>query len=180
MLVNFSPKIKTDLNDKPGYKIEEAIESDYQTIAEIYNECIASGTATMDSSLKSKQDIADWVLAFNDREKLFVLKEDGTNVGWGIIKRYSDREGYRFTCETAVYLTASKTALGYGTLMKQHIISVCKELKYKHLVAKIWANNQVSIDYNLKLGYTIVGTQKQIGFKNNEWIDVVILQYIIT
>ncbi len=160
-------------------KIVEAILADYQSIAEIYNEFISLGTATMDETLKTGEDIAGWVKKFHAREKLYVIKENFTIIGWGIIKRYSDREGYRFTCETAVYLTASKLGKGYGTMMKKHLIAVCKKLNYKHLVAKIFADNKSSIIYNEKLGYSIVGIQKQIGYKNNKWQDIAIMQYII-
>lgn len=160
-------------------EIEEAIPDHFSLVADIYNESIKAENATMDNVLKEAEEIAGWVQKFNDREKLFVLKEDGTVVGWAIIKRYSDREGYRFTCETAVYITAPKTGKGYGKRLKKHVIKVCKQLDYKHLVAKIFANNKASIAYNENLGYSIVGIQNQVGFKNNQWLDVVIMQYII-
>lgn len=160
-------------------EILEAASADFHTIAMIYNEFISLGTATMDETLKTTDDILGWVQKFHKREKLYVIKENDITIGWGIIKRYSDREGYRFACETAVYITASKLGMGYGTRMKKHLIKICKKLNYKHLIAKIFANNEGSIAYNLKLGYTVVGTQKQIGFKNNQWQDVAIMQYII-
>lgn len=124
-------------------------------------------------------DIADWVAAFNERERLYVLRHEQTVLGWGIIKKYSTRHGYRFAGETAVYLRPEARGQGFGSTMKRHLIEVCRQLKYRHLVAKIFASNQGSIDYNLKLGYELVGRQKEIGFKNGEWMDVVILQYII-
>ncbi|BDS13657.1 GNAT family N-acetyltransferase [Aureispira anguillae] len=164
---------------KNKVEIIEATSADFHAIAMIYNEFIALGTATMDETLKTADDIAGWCQKFHDREKLYVLKEEDTTIGWGIIKRYSDREGYRFACETAVYITASQVGKGYGTMMKKHLIASCKKLNYKHLIAKIFANNKGSIAYNLNLGYTIVGTQQQIGFKNDRWQDVVIMQYII-
>lgn len=160
-------------------EIKEATVNDYQSVADIYNEFIRLGNATMEESIKTADSIAGWVSKFHNREKLYVLQEDGINIGWGIIKRYSDREGYRFACETAVYLTSSKIGKGYGTMMKKYLIKVCRQLDYKHLIAKIFATNETSILYNEKLGYTIVGTQKNIGFKNDKWVDVVIMQYLI-
>ncbi len=161
-------------------KIQEATTDDFHAIAMIYNEYILLGNATMDETLKKADDIAAWVQKFNSRERLYCIKEEKTTIGWGIIKRYSDREGYRFACETAVYLTANQLGKGYGSLMKKYLITQCKELDYKHLIAKIFATNKGSIVYNQKLGYTIVGTQKQIGFKNNQWQDIVIMQYLIS
>ncbi|MGH1386903.1 N-acetyltransferase family protein [Kordia sp.] len=153
--------------------------TDYQTVANIYNEYIKLGTASMEETLKTAADIEGWIQKFHDREKLFVFTEDNEVIGWGIIKRYSDREGYRFACETAVYFTETKLGKGYGTTMKKYVIEQCKQLQYKHLVAKVFATNTASIVYNEKLGYTIVGRQNQIGFKNNQWLDMIIMQYII-
>jgi len=159
--------------------IEIATPKDYSIIAAIYNEYIELGNATMEEELKSEEDIEGWVKKFNDRERLYAVKKDELVIGWGIIKRYSDRKGYRFACETAIYLTANERGKGYGTKLKKYLIEQCKALDYRHLVAKIFAINETSINYNLKLGYTIVGTQKEIGFRNNKWQDVVILQLIL-
>ena len=156
-----------------------AQENDYQAIADIYNEYISQGGQTMEEKIHNAEDIASWVNAFNDREQLLVLKRDLHVLGWGIIKKYSTRYGYRFACETAIYLRSDELRKGYGSYMKRELIEICKSLDYHHLVAKIFATNEASINYNLKLGYEIVGRQKEIGFKNGQWMDVVIMQYII-
>ena len=106
---------------EPLVHIEKATAADFQSIADIYNEHIALGNATMDDTPKQAHDIAQWEADFNDREGLFVLKGSRRVLGWGIIKRYSDREGYRFACETAVYLTHDELGKGYGSLMKKHL-----------------------------------------------------------
>lgn len=159
--------------------IDLAKSEDFPIIAEIYNEYIKKGNATMEEKLHSAEDIAAWVKKFNEREKLYVLRTDGPVIGWGIIKRYSDRNGYRFACETAVYLKETALGKGHGTRLKKYLIEQCRLMDYRHLVAKIFARNEISVQYNLKLGYTIVGTQKEIGFRNNKWQDVVILQLIL-
>ena len=165
--------------NKEDLSIERSTPKDYEKIASIYNEHIQQGKSTMEERIYTPEMIKEWVDKFNDREQLLVLKKSGLVIGWGIIKRYSDREGYRFACETAVYLTQNEVRKGYGSLMKKHLLKVCQSLKYKHLVAKIFASNTGSIAYNLKLGYTIVGTQKAIGFKNGVWQDIAIMQYVI-
>ncbi len=160
-------------------KIETASSKDYETIAAIYNEHIQLGKATMVEKIHSVEDIASWVQHFNEKEKLFVLKIEGTIIGWGIIRRYSERNGYRFAAITSVFITQSETGKGYGSPFKKYIIEQCRKLGYRHLVAKIFASNKTSIQYNLKLGYSMVGIQKEIGFKNGKWQDVAILQMIL-
>lgn len=161
-------------------KFVPATPADYVAIADIYNIYIRDGKQTMEEKIHSAEDIAAWTKKFHSREGLFVLKKADTVIGWGIIKRYSDRAGYRFTCETAVYLHNDFLGKGYGSYIKRQLIEICKKWEYHHLVAKIFAVNTGSIIYNEKLGYEIVGRQKQIGFKDGKWTDVVIMQLIIT
>ena len=152
---------------------------DTQAVADIYNEHIKIGMSTMDRVLKSSDDIQSWLDDFNERELLLVLEEDAVILGWGIIKRYSIREGYEYACETAVYLKSDQTGKGYGTLIKKKIIEYCRKFNYHHLVAKIFSVNESSIVYNQKLGYEMVGIQKEIGFVEGEWMDVTIMQLIL-
>ncbi|MEO1712769.1 MAG: GNAT family N-acetyltransferase, partial [Bacteroidota bacterium] len=95
-------------------EIRTAKEGDYDRIAEIYNVYIAEGGSTMEETPKTGQDIGAWTQKFHSREKLYVLLEENGVIGWGIIKRYSDREGYRFAAETAVYLNPNHLGKGYG------------------------------------------------------------------
>lgn len=153
--------------------------TDTDIVRDIYNEHIKIGGATMDRASKSFAEIEDWFKGFNDRELIVLLENEDHVIGWGIIKKYSDREGYSRACETAIYLRSTETRKGYGSMMKKWIIDKCRDLGYYHLVAKIFAQNQASIGYNLKLGYEIVGTQNKIGFVDGEWQDVTIMQLLL-
>lgn len=164
---------------KDSLQLQKASPEDYQAIADIYNVYIRDGGQTMEERLHRADDIAAWVGKFHDREGLFVLKETNKLLGWGIIKRYSDREGYRFACETAVYLWPEEVGKGYGSFIKKELIKICRQWKYHHLVAKIFASNEGSILYNQKLGYEIVGRQRAIGFKKGQWVDIVIMQLLL-
>jgi len=153
--------------------------TDAKTVREIYNEHISAGNSTMDQEPKTLEEIEVWFKGFLERELIVVLEDANYVLGWGIIKRYSDREGYAKACETAIYMRAAETRKGYGSLMKKWIIGKCAELGYHHLVAKIFSSNTASIAYNMKLGYELVGKQKEIGFVDGQWQDVTILQLII-
>ena len=133
----------------------------------------------MDRVSKTSAEIEEWFNGFSDRELIVLLEDQSYIIGWGIIKKYSERDGYSRACETAIYLRSTETRKGYGSMMKKWIIVKCRELGYYHLVAKIFALNKASIDYNLKLGYEIVGTQNKIGFVDGEWQDVMIMQLLL-
>ena len=157
--------------------IRDARMSDCDSIAEIYN--LYLGIASMDLEPKDGSYYSSWLNKKSDRECMMVSCDKEKVVAWGIIKKYSDRVGYQYAAETSVYVTTLYQNQKIGSNLKMKLITKAKELHYRHLVAKIWANNRVSIDYNLKMGYELVGVQKKIGYVNDQWIDVAILQLVL-
>ena len=156
--------------------IRTARPEDYESIASIYNESVEDSLATMDEALKTASDVEELIKNFNSRERLFVLEHKKEIIGWAVIRRYSDRNGYRFTAETSIYITKNETSKGFGSKMNDHLNITCQHLGYKHLVAKITAVNHASISAFSKAGYTIVGKQEKIGYKDSQWLDVIIMQ----
>jgi len=159
--------------------VRPATLADAGAIAEIYNESIRAGDATMDDVCKTAADIGSYIDGFGDREAYLVLEEDETIVGWGVIKRYSDRLGYRFACETSVYLRRHRTGNGYGTRLQQALLAQCRAFGYHHVVVKIFASNAGSINFHRRLGFEMVGIQREIGFKAGRWQDVAIMQCVL-
>lgn len=160
-------------------RIRTATADDAAVIADIYNESVHAGDASMDDELKDAGCYLNLMASFDKRETILILENTDTILGWGIIKKYSDRTGYRFCCETAVYLRRNLVRNGYGTKIKLALIERCRQMGYHHLLARIFASNESSIKYNQKLGYQIVGRQQEIGYKNGRWQDVVIMQLVL-
>ena len=133
----------------------------------------------MDETLWSAERVCAMMAAHSEREGFIVLTEDAVVVGWGVYKRYSARVGYRFAGETATYLRRSHTGRGLGTRIKRALIDRCRAMGYHHLVAKVFADNAASVAYNQRLGYEVVGTQRQIGFRDGRWVDITILQLLL-
>ncbi|MDG1479333.1 MAG: GNAT family N-acetyltransferase [Myxococcota bacterium] len=159
--------------------IRDAVPADAAAIAEIYTESIVQGDATMDETPWTPAQVTGMMAAHSAREGFIVLEHGGEVLGWGVYKRYSPRTGYRFAGETATYLRRDKTGAGHGSRLKRALIERCRASGYRHLVARVFADNAASVAYNQRLGYTVVGTQRQIGFRSGRWVDVTILQLIL-
>jgi phosphinothricin acetyltransferase len=156
--------------------VHQVDSKDFDEIARIYNCYLGKGT--MDLNEKSGAYFRKIVKKQANNEGFYIGKINDKIIGWGIIKQYSDREGYAYTCETSVFLDPDERGKGFGKILKSHLIDECKRMGYKHLVAKIWADNDISIQYNLNLGYSVVGRQEKIGYVEGRWVDVVIMQYV--
>ncbi len=159
--------------------IRDALPEDAAAIAAIYNESILAGGSTMDQRPHTAQDVLGWMAHFNEREALLVLCEGETRLGWGILKRYGNRPGYRFCCETSVYVARKHRRRGGGARIQAALMERCRALGYHHVVAKIWAENEASLALHRRFGFEMVGIQKEIGFHANRWIDVAIMQCLL-
>lgn len=160
--------------------VRPAVLEDAETIAEIYTESILLHDSTMDTEPFSTSDMESLIDRLTSREHIFVL-EDGSGIqGWGIVKRYSDRPGYSVACETSVFLWRNQIGRGYGSRIQQRLIDFCREVDYHHIVVKIWADNESSIDFHRQFGFSMVGVQKEIGHVAGLWRDVAIMQFILS
>lgn len=160
-------------------RIRTATEADAPAIAAIYAQHL--GTASMDLTPRPPSAFAELVEAVRSgaRECLLVSERAGEVLGWGAVRRYSDREGYRIACETSVFLDGAHLHRGHGSRMKRVLLERARALGYRHVVAKIVARNQASIRYNEKAGFEVVGVQKGIGLVNGERVDVCIMQCLL-
>ena len=173
----------TTVSQPSGLTIRAAEPQDYGAIATIYNEAIAHGGITMDCHPYTAADIQQAIQKMQQREA-WLVAEDATRqtdavIGWGVIKRYSDRIGYQLCCETSTYLAFAEVGKGYGHALQTSLMAQVQAYGYHHIVAKILAANQGSIRFHQRFGFEIVGIQEEIGFMNNAWHDVVIMQCIL-
>jgi|GEM_PF-2221157 len=162
----------------PSTTIRAATEADAETIADIYNESIRAEDSTMIDQPIDGEEILGHMRMFSAKEGYFVMEQGEYMVGWGVIKRFGKGPAYEYTGETSIFLRRSETGKGYGTKLKSYVLDQCKAFGYHHLTARVWASNSVSIEYNKRFGYEVVGIQKEIGFMRGEWQDIALLQLV--
>jgi phosphinothricin acetyltransferase len=160
--------------------VRDAVLADAPVIAELYNAYVGNGYITFDMDGKPLAHFEAKLAAADPLEAWLVAQDpDGVVQGYGCLFQYSDRCGYKTTGETSVYLAPGQQRRGIGSALKRALIVAARERGYHHLVAKLVADNEASLQYNLKLGYEIVGTQRETGFVNGRWHDVIIMQLIL-
>lgn len=167
------------MSDSEPVQIRASTSADYAAIASIYNEAIATGSITFDTRQFEASDIQAWVNKFCDRECLLVIERQQRVLGWGIVKQYSDRPGYRVCCETSIYLTFAEKGQGLGKKMLTALLQKVVELGYHHVVVKIVATNDDSIAFHKSFGFEMVGVQREVGHVADRWQDVAIMQLIL-
>jgi L-amino acid N-acyltransferase YncA len=161
----------------PDLKVRPATGNDAAVIAEIYNHYVDVGGATFETEYWTTSQATKY-LQFDPPDVWLVAQSVSNLLGWASARRYSLRGGYKFTCETAIYLAPSAVGKGVADTLQQSIDDHCRGHQMHHAVAKIIADNERSMSFHRRHGYELVGIQKEIGRIDDNWIDVAIMQKI--
>lgn len=153
--------------------IEPMLDIHWPRVAEIYNEGIATGHATFQSTAP------DWQTwnADHVQELRFVAKtESGEIAGWSALVPVSDRCAYAGVGEVSVYVASKFYGQGFGHALLQRLIDESEKLNYWTLQAGIFPENVASLKLHEKCGFRVVGIREKLGKLNGVWRDVVFLE----
>ncbi|MGC5328763.1 GNAT family N-acetyltransferase [Brevibacillus sp. SYSU BS000544] len=157
-------------------QIREAVESDLPSLLDIYNAVVRTSPATFDLVEQSLEQRKKWFAKFNDQHPLIVADENGTVVGYASLSTFREKEAYRQTAESSVYIHEEHHGKGVGRLLMTNLLQRAKDLKFHTIVAGITGGNDASVQLHKKLGFQQVGVFREVGFKFGEYHDVAFYQ----
>lgn len=168
------------MNRKPCSEnliVRRAGEGDADEVARIYNLHVDAGGVTFDIDRWSESDTM--ARLHQPQPDGWYVAEDHRGVtGWASVRRFSERFGYRFTCESAIYLDPVAYGQGVADALQLQIHSHCGQHRIHHAVARVVTDNARSIAFHERYGYRVVGIQHEIGKIDNRWVDVTIMEKI--
>ena len=168
------------MTDIDPFSIRLATRRDAAPIASIYSKAILARNATMVLDPVSASEMEGKFSSLGPKESILVISESNDIIcGWGIVKMYSDRPGYRLTCETSLFIDAAYRRRGLGKRLQLALMSQAQQSGFHHIIVRIWAANQGSIDLHKQVGFTMVGIQNEIGHVDHKWIDVAVMQCLL-
>jgi L-amino acid N-acyltransferase YncA len=97
---------------------------------------------------------------------------DGEPAGYAYASRHREREAYRWSVDTSVYLAADARGRGIGRRLYTDLLEAVTKLGYVNAFAGIALPNQASIGLHEALGFQPIGTFPQVGHKLGQWRSV--------
>ncbi len=159
--------------------IRSAIEADVPVITEIYNHEILHGTATFDIEPKTLGDRLQWLRETQHPHCVVVAEESGSVAGWGCLRPFRAKAAYRFTAENSVYIHQDRRGQGIGTLILERLVEEARANGFHSIMAGIAEGNEPSVRLHRRFGFTDVGTEREVGYKFERWLDVTWMQLLL-
>jgi L-amino acid N-acyltransferase len=160
--------------------IRSAAEADLEAILDIYNEQVLNATATFDIEVRSMDAQREWVKQFEPPYLLLVAENDREVVGWGCLHPFGGKPGYRFTTENSVYVRSDLRRSGVGKALLEALVEAGAANGFHTIIARIAGDNPASVRLHESLGFEHIGHEREVGRKFDRWLDVVIMQRMLS
>jgi L-amino acid N-acyltransferase YncA len=145
---------------------------DWEQVAEVYREGIATGNATFETEVPSWEA---WDAGHLSTARL-VAGEDGAVVGWAALSPVSDRCAYGGVAEVSVYVADGARGRGVGRALLEEAIRVSERAGIWTLQGGVFPENEASLALLDRCGFRQVGIRTRLGSLHGRWRDVVLLE----
>ena len=157
--------------------IHVACQNDIAQITEIYNQGIEDRIATLETNIKSVEEMKQWLAVRSERHKVLVL-EDGVGVikGWASLNVFNARECYQGVADLSIYIRREERGKGLGKKLLLTLIEKAKEVGFYKMVLTTLSCNEIGHRLYHSVGFTKVGTYMKQGRLDGKWVDVHVME----
>lgn len=152
--------------------VRPATEADVPAMTDIYNYEVLNGWATFDIEPRTVEDRLEWFRETRHPHCIAAAEDAGEVVGWGCLRPFHERAAYRFTTQNSVYVHQDHRGRGVGRLILAWLIDRARENGFHSIMAGISQDNPASDRLHRSLGFEFVGTEREVGYKFERWLDV--------
>ncbi len=150
--------------------IRLADEADACAIAAIYGPYVERTHFTFEEVAPDAAEIASRLA--NPIHAWLVAEADGKILGYASTSPMRNRAAYRWSVETGIYLSPKAQGQGLGRKLLAAHLDMLQRQGFVTAIAGIALPNAASIALHEKLGFALSGTERGVGFKLEQWIDV--------
>ena len=157
-----------------------ALAADGEAIARIYNHYIQNTVITFEEEPVSAQTMVARVADIQGAALPWLVADlDGEVVGFAYANKWKARSAYRHTVETTIYLAPGREGQGIGTRLYGELLPILRAAGIHVAIGGAALPNEASAALHEKLGFEHVATFRQVGFKQDKWVDVAYWQIVL-
>jgi L-amino acid N-acyltransferase len=154
--------------------------ADAEPIRQIYNLEVTTSTVTFDLVPRSLEQQEEWLAKRSGAHAVLVAEDDGSLLGFASLSPYRDRAAYSTTVEDSIYIARDHQGRGVGKQLLGELVEVARSHGFHAMMARIVGGHEASIALHTAVGFDTVGVEREVGRKFGQWLDVVLMQRLLT
>ncbi len=168
-------------------RIREAKPQDAEALLAIYRPYVLETAITFEYEVPTLEEFEDRIRKTKERYPYIVLEdESGEICGYAYASCFKARAAYQWSVETSIYVRRDLHGKGYGRklyekleecLKAQNVLNVNACIAYAKKDSDHLDNS--SHDFHAHLGYSMVGTFHDSGYKFEQWYDMIWMEKMI-
>ena len=155
-----------------NFVVNEMNAEDWDQVASIYQEGIATGNATFETNAPEYEA---WDNSHHQHCRLVARTKDKI-IGWAALSPVSPRCVYSGVAELSIYVARSARNRGVGKALLGAIINESESRGIWMLQVGIFPENDASLGLVKACGFREVGRRERIGQMDGVWRDVVLME----
>ncbi|MCQ2355722.1 MAG: N-acetyltransferase family protein [Methanocorpusculum sp.] len=153
--------------------VREMVSGDWDAVQRIYQDGIATGTATFQPEVPP---FSEWDRAHHPFCRLVAVVSDMV-IGFAVLMPVSARAVYAGVAEVSIYIAPEYTRKGAGTILLHALIAASEQHGIWMLQSGILSGNAASVRLHERCGFRLVGYREKIGCdRYGTWRDVIFFE----
>lgn len=166
-----------------GVTVRRARLTDAEDIRAIYNREVTESTSVFDMIPRTADQQRQWLAEREGAYAALVATQEGPDgpeiVGFASLSPYRSRPAYSTTVENSIYVRRDRHRQGIGRALLSELLELARAHGFHAVIARVVDANAGSIALHRACGFTVVGTEREVGRKFGRWLDVVVLQRLL-
>jgi phosphinothricin acetyltransferase len=145
---------------------------DGDAVAAIYAPYVSETVISFEETPPSGLDMASRIEATLSTHPFLVFEDRGRILGYAYAGPHGAREAYRWSANVSVYAAQDAHRRGVGRSLYTTLFETLRRQGFHSLFAGITLPNKGSVGLHEAMGFTHLGTYREVGFKLGLWHDV--------
>lgn len=153
--------------------VRDPCPSDVAGIVDIYNHYVATSVVTFTEKPWTVEAAREWMENHDNTGlwRMLVVAEaaSGDIQGYAFSGVFREKDAYRYSCETTVYVAPTAIGQGIGKQLLGDLVRRLRASGAHRAYAVIAVPHDTSVALHAAAGYKHVGTMDEVGHKFGEW-----------
>ncbi|TWJ00699.1 phosphinothricin acetyltransferase [Mucilaginibacter frigoritolerans] len=145
---------------------------DTQGVLAIYAPYITDAVISFEYEVPLVSEFAERISTISKEYPWLVCEYNNEIIGYVYSSKHRARTAYQWSAECTVYLSEGFHRLGLARILYKALFDILKLQNIINIYAGITVPNIKSEEFHKSMGFYLIGTYKNVGYKFNKWHDV--------